>query len=501
MSWIQVSAEAAARSTEWLFSEKDPPRCCSLVRPYFLLCAVLQLKLTKLSPAEIRRRHRAKLLRTATTAARAHDSVVRCDVTQSAPPAICAESPSPAPPTSAAPTTAAAIITPAQFRAGRGSIDLPLSSPLVADAATTPRQSSLSPSPASSSRSTSPLLVDADAANPPPHRAASTSPDDSGDEATGEKEDLPISPCVSRKGSNAAGTRRRHNVAEEQPQQSRLVPPSQPLTIPSPSPFPPSSSDSDSSTRAAEGDSHDATFSWETHLSQGTLQPGFDPLHPPMSLNLAPVGFVHRPLAIYLSVLGLGVIAGAVMRAWGFRHCRTGRITYWYRPASISDAEIKAGTPRADPLVLIHGIGIGAFTYLHLLRPLCHTTCPRTTHQRAVYVLELPYISMQLGYDDVPSPAEHVEAMRDMIYEHEMDEREAMEERAAKMKRPTSTATSAAPGRAARASLDSIQQSSSPLKVLIVSHSYGTFVSTWFVKHRPDMVSAVVLIDPVCFMV
>jgi pimeloyl-ACP methyl ester carboxylesterase len=36
---------------------------------------------------------------------------------------------------------------------------------------------------------------------------------------------------------------------------------------------------------------------------------------------------------------------------------------------------------------------------------------------------------------------------------------------------------------------------------LIVSHSYGTFVSSWFVKYRSDMVASLVAIDPVCFMV
>jgi len=37
--------------------------------------------------------------------------------------------------------------------------------------------------------------------------------------------------------------------------------------------------------------------------------------------------------------------------------------------------------------------------------------------------------------------------------------------------------------------------------IVLVGHSYGTFVSTWFIKYRADMIAATVLIDPVCFMV
>ena len=222
-----------------------------------------------------------------------------------------------------------------------------------------------------------------------------------------------------------------------------------------------------------------------------------------MSLNLTRVKFLHRPLAIYAGVLGLSAVAGAYMRWLGFRHFTQAKIGYWYRPATLTPQELANHTPRADPLVLIHGIGIGAFTYLHLMRKMCRTVPSggekakaTTSLERSVYVLELPYIAMTLGADDVPSPSEHVQAMADMLYSHEMDEREADAKAAA-----VSAGIKLAPAPSPRPSLDEVQQSSRPIKALIVSHSYGTFVSAWLVKYRSDLVASVVLIDPVCFMV
>jgi hypothetical protein len=359
-----------------------------------------------------------------------------------------------------------------------------------------------SPSPSSSSRVGTGVLT----------RASSTSLDTS-EEEPGEVSPRvgsgydPISPCIR---INSRRQRQRRQEEEEREVASFLTEEAVQFAerestyvhadSTTPSHLPTATRSSvDAGDTGAEG----PVFNWERHVAHGTLPPGHDPRHDPMRLNLSEVRFQHRPLAIYAGVLGIGMVAGAYMRWLGFRRCTSGRLSYWYRPAVLTPAELDACIPRSDPLVLIHGIGIGVFTYLHLLRPLCQTLNPGTCVERSIYVLELPYISMRLDADDVPSLMQHVHAIADMLYEHEMGEREAIA--AGRIRRRDVCKGSGVPfdigASSRRLTLDEVQQSADPIKALVVSHSYGTFVSTWLVKYRPDLISSVVLIDPVCFLV
>jgi len=259
------------------------------------------------------------------------------------------------------------------------------------------------------------------------------------------------------------------------------------------------SAESTSTSQSSSSSSKDPV-DWPAHVAAGTLPPGYDPAHDPMQLNLTPVTYLHRPLAIYAGVAALGALAGVYMRWLGFDRFQAGKIFYWYRRARRTAAEKAARTTPADPLVFIHGIGIGPTAYAHLFSQLFLVRNPATCSERSMYVLELPSISMRLQADDVPSPAEHVQAVADMLYRHEMDEREVLAMEAsggAGAGAPSSSSSSSS----RRLTLEEVQSSAHPIRALIVSHSYGTFVSTWVVKHRPDLVGAVVLVDPVCFMV
>lgn len=296
---------------------------------------------------------------------------------------------------------------------------------------------------------------------------------------------------------------------------------------------------------------------WSDHLRLGTLPAGHNPSHDPMKLNLATVQYMHRPFALYAGVQFVGAIAATVMRYLNFRHYPVDKsigryVSYWYR-----EGTREAGKERPDPIVLIHGIGIGPLTYLHLLKSL-YTTKPATktdstqhtnrtaaatasasapsspvddmyypflptsepnsplsaclpsstssssapssssssshnellySTERSMYILELPYISMKLGSDDVPSPSEHVSSFVDMLCTHEI---------------ATRISDAAADGRALSESecdIDAIQHSANPIKAIVVGHSYGTFVTSWLVRHASSYLSSVFFIDPVNFLV
>lgn len=59
-----------------------------------------------------------------------------------------------------------------------------------------------------------------------------------------------------------------------------------------------------------------------------------------------------------------------------------------------------------------------------------------------MYVLELPYISMRLQADDVPSPAEHVQAVAEMLYKHEISERVKYDRQYAAQRNPVAESVS-----------------------------------------------------------
>lgn len=442
-------------------------------------------------------------------------------------------------------------LTAEAFRAGRGAIDVtlpPLQPPLLLalDVATPCPARTLSPSPTSSHESStraSPAPADADGCSSTgplamgtPLRADSTSADDDSDFADSDDNDneqdgddsVPVapeprmgrhsvSPCVSVRSrrptkQNRPATDSSSALAASTPQSDAALP-----TPSSSSPSPCSSSSSSSASADTPSAVSDAALAvsprheWSAHLARGTLLPGYDPKHNPMHLNLAPVQWLHRPLAIYAGVLGLGCAAATYMRLLGFQRHSAGRLNYYYRRAERTPQELAARTPASDPLILIHGIGIGPFTYLHLLRPLIQTRNAGACAQRSVFVLELPSISMRVDSDDVPSPLEHVQAVADMLYRHEMEEREDVARAQERVRcgggaacAPDATSDSMpspAASSSRRLTLEEVQQSSTPIKALIVGHSYGTFVATWLIKHRPDLFAAVVFIDPVCFMV
>jgi pimeloyl-ACP methyl ester carboxylesterase len=162
-----------------------------------------------------------------------------------------------------------------------------------------------------------------------------------------------------------------------------------------------------------------------------------------------------------------------------------------------TEAELRAGTPRADPLVLIHGIGIGPSTYVHLLKPLMCVESDESCVQRSVYALELPYISMRIGpsVDDVPQPQEHVVGMVEMLHRHEMDEREFVFKAMERLRRDDEgmdngfygAASSPPSSPTRRLTMDEVQQSDDPIKILLVGHSYGSFVSTQVHEHTAQI--------------
>ncbi|KAG9403918.1 hypothetical protein AC1031_005406 [Aphanomyces cochlioides] len=153
---------------------------------------------------------------------------------------------------------------------------------------------------------------------------------------------------------------------------------------------------------------------------------------------------VARPWLIYACTIALNYLCAAFLSLAGFRrhHLRQG-LGYWHRDAMTR--------PVGEPLVFVHGIGAGLALYLPLLWSFL------TTHpNRAILLVETPYVSMQL-VDDVPNKAETMEALQQMLDTHHIASAHWM------------------------------------------GHSLGTVICSWVCQELPHAVSHATFIDPIVF--
>jgi pimeloyl-ACP methyl ester carboxylesterase len=214
-----------------------------------------------------------------------------------------------------------------------------------------------------------------------------------------------------------------------------------------------------------------------------TFTKGVNPNLECIRLNLDPVQAIHRPLLLYVA-LYLVTCAFNILflrKIWGFQHVgamapgvlwggalemfenslqsfkaafvlppkedittkktsKTKLISYWYRST----------TEQKTPLVFIHGIGAGMMCYAEFIHRLSHS-------DRPIFLVELPYVAMRM-VDNVPSAAETVSEISEMLHRFGHD------------------------------------------KAIFVSHSLGTGVASWVMNMAPEIVSGIVMIDPICFL-
>jgi hypothetical protein len=139
-----------------------------------------------------------------------------------------------------------------------------------------------------------------------------------------------------------------------------------------------------------------------------------------MRHTLDPLQSKHRPLLAYLITHWLlnSLAAAWLLRRLGFRRRSAGGLSYWHRPSPFASNQDEAGCLRLSgqrgggqgqgqgeemlPLVFVHGIGMGLFTYYHMLRQLTSTLpCD-------LFLIELPHASLKIC-EEVPSDRQAVQ--------------------------------------------------------------------------------------------
>ncbi|KAH9941213.1 uncharacterized protein BXZ73DRAFT_88379 [Epithele typhae] len=185
-----------------------------------------------------------------------------------------------------------------------------------------------------------------------------------------------------------------------------------------------------------------------------------------LKLTLDPVDAIHRPLLWYLIIGLVDNYTGAVLTFSGLRHYNPRKWTtyfplrsftlfskrsahpdmvYWYRPHR---------SATKDPILFIHGIGIGLWPYIPFLRDLL-----ASDPDVGIIAIETLAISSRIS----PPPLTHTEvlsAIRSVLDAHDFK------------------------------------------RVVVAGHSYGTVIAAWMLRDPmiSPRVSAWLLADPIPFL-
>lgn len=171
-----------------------------------------------------------------------------------------------------------------------------------------------------------------------------------------------------------------------------------------------------------------------------------------------PLPAVHRPLFVYAATSFVLPSLGDRVLSWlGFRPYRSGSMKYWFRPPHAS-AFHKSGRPRLqsgdpDPLVFIHGIGIGPSMCLPFLKRLVR----HVGSESQIFVVDIAAISMRF-VDDAPGSTEITSNIVNMLQVWGFS------------------------------------------RAHFVAHSFGNFVLAWMLRYQRETVERATCIDPICFL-
>ncbi|CAE7947142.1 ANKRD54 [Symbiodinium sp. KB8] len=173
---------------------------------------------------------------------------------------------------------------------------------------------------------------------------------------------------------------------------------------------------------------------------------GYNPHVQAMRLTMDPIPSEHRPMFYYIvTALALPVVTYYNLESLGFRKHKSGTLQYWLRRGRGKSAE--------PPIVFCHGVGVNLLPYEHFITELLR----QVPKGKTIFLVSLPHISMRIN-EDVPSSAEMVACLRDMLASWEFD------------------------------------------SAHFVGHSFGSIVVAWMCKNSKETVKVATFLDPVCFL-
>jgi len=174
-----------------------------------------------------------------------------------------------------------------------------------------------------------------------------------------------------------------------------------------------------------------------------SLENGHNPDVKHVCMTWEEISFLHRPLFLYVTSGIMQIVTTTLLfRTCGFRSYELREFHYWYCPGPAQS--------NLDPIIFLHGITPGWLGYAKLVFAL--------GKGRPIFLIDLEGIRIKSMSFRMPNPEYFSRTMKQILKRHRYD-----------------TAS-------------------------IVGHSFGTITAGWIIKHNPEIVSHVTLIDPVSLL-
>ncbi|THU86288.1 hypothetical protein K435DRAFT_369326 [Dendrothele bispora CBS 962.96] len=237
------------------------------------------------------------------------------------------------------------------------------------------------------------------------------------------------------------------------------------------------------------------------------FEEGRDSTMSSIRLTLDPVKMVHRPLLWYFTVFLVDMYTALRLFRLGFRHyaprtqtrswfrvfpprpftwvfskpAATEQFSYWYRPASTSTST-SSSQPRnlgsksessgaeaitKDPIVFIHGIGVGLHPYTPFLTSLIRSPSSSSSAPSILLIELLPISSRITSFPSIATPS--------------------LTSDTSKPNTNTPQHPATTPLTAANVSLDAFYTTLSSLglqNAVLATHSYGTVLGAWILREQ-----------------
>lgn len=164
--------------------------------------------------------------------------------------------------------------------------------------------------------------------------------------------------------------------------------------------------------------------------------------------TLYPVKAYYFPFIFYFVIYIIQQAFYKVLFYWGFERFTQGKLIYWKR---FREAPVAESVRQSDPLILMHGLGIGLSQYAAMIHSLMKSN-------ENLILLEFPWVSMQFpsSWRTPPLREEFLHDLRNMYKREQMT------------------------------------------KARYCAHSYGTFMAAWVILGAKELISETILIDPCC---
>lgn len=195
-------------------------------------------------------------------------------------------------------------------------------------------------------------------------------------------------------------------------------------------------------------------YAIQEHPCLQKMRPGYNPKIKHCRMTLDPIPILHRPLLMYVLIrLKEAIASFFYIPAYGFQALEIDGQTYWYkkqREDNNSSASKTVGSNGNEPILFLHGITTGWGGYVPM-------ACAMGAG-RDIILVDLESVKLNSLEFQMPTPQQFSEKLIHILDRHNIE------------------------------------------RVSLVGHSFGSMTAGWFLRHHPDRISHLTLIDPVSML-